>query len=150
MKFRATIQLDGKTATGIPVPEEVVAALGPGKRPAVVVTIGDFTYRSTVGSMGGVYKIPVSADNRQKAGVAAGDEIEVEVELDTAPREIEVPDDLARALSGDAAARRFFDGLTASQKRAYVSWVESAKKAETRDRRVTEAVGMLREGRAQR
>ena len=150
MKFRATIQLDGKTATGIPVPDEVVAALGPDKRPAVVVTIGDFTYRTTVGSMGGVYKVPVSADNRQKAGVSAGDEVEVDIELDTAPREIEVPADLGQALSGAAEARRFFDGLTASQKRAYVTWIESAKKAETRDRRVVEAVDMLRAGRTQR
>jgi hypothetical protein len=150
MKFRATIQLDGKTATGIPVPEEVVTALGPGKRPAVVVTIGDFTYRTTVGSMGGVYKIPVSADNRKQAGIAAGDEVDVDIELDTAPREVEVPDDLAQALNGEADAKRFFEGLTASQKRAYVTWVESAKKAETRERRVTEAVEMLREGRTQR
>jgi hypothetical protein len=150
MKFRATVQLDGKTATGIPVPEEVVAALGSSRRPAVVVTIGDFSYRTTVGSMGGTYKVPVSADNRKKAGIAAGDEIEVGIELDTAPREVELPDDLAKALTGEDEAIRFFEGLAVSQKRAYTAWIESAKKAETREKRVTEAVELLRQGRRQR
>src|SRR5258708_10026448 len=147
MKFRATIQLDGKTATGIPVPEEVVAALGPSKRPPVRVMIGDHTYRSTVASMGGEFKIPISAENRKIAGVAAGDEVEVDVELDTEPREVTAPPDLAEALEGDAEAKRFFEGLSTTHKKAYVTWVEGAKRAETRQRRVTESVVMLREGR---
>jgi antitoxin component of MazEF toxin-antitoxin module len=150
MKFRATIELDGKTATGIRVPEEVMTALGSGKRPAVKVTIGEHTYRTTVGTMGGIAKIPISADNRKKAGVEAGDKVDLEIELDTAPREVDVPADLAESLARDDAAKTFFEGLTPSQKKAYVTWVESAKKAETRERRVAEATQALREGRARR
>lgn len=91
MRFHATIRLDGKTATGIEVPADVMAALGPGKRPKVQVTINGHTYPSTVGSMGGRSLIPVSAEVRTKAGVAAGDEVEVDVTADTAPRNVEVP-----------------------------------------------------------
>lgn len=100
VNFRATLQLHGKTATGIEVPPEVVAALGSTKKPPVVVTIAAHSYRSTVASMGGVYLVGVSAENRAAAGVAAGDEIEVELQPDTTPREIEVPADLAAALTG--------------------------------------------------
>ena len=86
------------------MPDDVVEALGAGKRPAVRVTIGAHTYRSTIASRGGVYLLPLSAENRAGAGVAAGDEVDVTVELDTEPREVAVPDDLATALAGDAAA----------------------------------------------
>ncbi|TDD84510.1 DUF1905 domain-containing protein [Actinomadura darangshiensis] len=150
MRFHATVELDGKTATGIRVPEEVMAALGGGRRPAVTVSIGGHSYRSTVGSMGGVAKIPVSAENRKKAGVEAGDEVAVEVELDTAPREVEVPDDLAAALAAEEQAKSFLAGLTLSQQKAWVAWVESAKKAETRERRVAETTEALKAGRARR
>jgi hypothetical protein len=146
MRFRTTIELSGKTTTGIIVPPEVVADLGSGKRPAVRVTVGGHTYRSTVASMGGKYMISLSAENREKAGVAAGDEVEVELELDSAPREVDVPADLAEALGGDAEAKRFFDGLSYSNQSWYVLWIEGAKKAETRQRRVEKAVTMLREG----
>ena len=80
------MELGGKTATGIPVPDDVVAGLGAGRRPAVVVTIGDHTYRSTVAVMGGRSMIPLSAEHRGLAGVAAGDDVEVHLELDDAPR----------------------------------------------------------------
>jgi uncharacterized protein DUF1905 len=80
MKFRATLQLDGKTATGINVPDEVVGALGGGKRPPVHVTINGFGFDTTLGVMKGVSKIPVSAERRQAAGIAAGDEVEVEID----------------------------------------------------------------------
>jgi bifunctional DNA-binding transcriptional regulator/antitoxin component of YhaV-PrlF toxin-antitoxin module len=146
MKFRATIELGGKTATGIQVPEEVVAALGAGKRPAVSVTINGYTYRSTVAPMGGVYMLPVSAEVRERAGVAAGDEVEVDIVLDTAPREVVVPDDLAAALEADADAKRNFEALSYSNKRRHVLSVEGAKSQETRQRRVTKAVEELRTG----
>lgn len=106
MRFRAEIQLGGKTATGIPVPEDVVESLGTSKRLAVRVTVNGHNYRSTVARMGGRYMLPVSAENREHAGVAAGDEVDVEIELDTAPRELAVPPDLAEALEGDAVAKR--------------------------------------------
>ncbi len=149
MHFRATLELDGRTATGIPVPAEVIDGLGGGKRPPVGVTIGDHTFRTTVGSVGGVPRIPVSAAVRAAAGIAAGDVLDVTVELDTEPREMALPADLAAALEARPDARQFFDGLSPSRRKAYATWVESAKKAETRARRVEKAVVMLAEGRPQ-
>src|SRR5512133_3344073 len=111
LSFRTTVELGGKTATGFEVPAEVVEALGQGRRPAVRVTIGGHTYRSTVAVMGGRFLIPLNAENRTAAGVAAGEEIEVVLAPDTATREVAVPDDLAAALADDALAREFFDGL---------------------------------------
>jgi hypothetical protein len=147
MRFRAILQSNGKTATGIRVPPEVVAALGPSKKPPVRVTIAGHTYRSTIATRSGVFLLGVSAENRASAGVAAGDEIDVELELDTEPREVTVPPDLAGALDGDAQARQFFDTLSHSQKQWYVLPIEQAKAAETRERRVAKAIAMLREGR---
>jgi len=148
MRFHATLELGGKTATGIRVPDEVVAALGPGKRPAVSVTIKGHTYRSTVAVMGGAYMLPVSAEVRAVAGVAAGEQVDVELQLDTAPREAEVPSDFASALAQDAAAQAYFDGLSYSNKRRLVLAVEAAKAAETRQRRIAKTVDGLREGRS--
>ena len=148
MRFRATIQLAGKTATGIEVPEEVVAGLGASRRPAVRVTIRDHTYRSTIARMGGRYMLPVSAEHRSSAGVAAGDEVDVEIKLDTEPREVTVPPDLADALSRDPDAEQFFDGLSYSQKQWHVLSIEGAKTAQTRQRRIAKALSALGEGRA--
>ena len=147
LRFRATVELGGKTATGIRVPPEVVASLGPSKRPPVRVTINGHTYRSSVAPLGGEFMLAVSAENREAAGVAAGDEVDVEIELDTEPREVIVPPDFADAINRDADARRFFDGLSYSNKRRYVMGIEEAKTAETRQRRIAKAVSMLREGR---
>ena len=116
MRFRTTILQTGKSAAGIRVPEEVVTALGSGKRPAVRVTINGFTYRSTVAVMGGVYMVGVSAENRAGTGVAGGDEVDVDMELDTAPREVAVPGDFTAALDAEPAARKTFDGLSYSNK----------------------------------
>lgn len=146
MKFKATIELNGKTATGIEVPAEAVEALGGGKKPAVYATIGGYTYRSTVAVMGGRYMLPVSAEHRGAAGVAAGDEVEVALKLDTDPREVKVPEDLAAALAGAPAARAFFDGLSNSNKSRVVLSVEGAKTEETRLRRIDKAVQALSEG----
>jgi hypothetical protein len=145
VEFRTTVELGGKTATGLEVPAEVVDALGAGKKPPVVVRIGGHTYRSTVAVMGGRYLLPLSAENRTAAGVAAGDEVDVRVELDTAPREVAVPEDLAAALQGDAAAREAFDRLSYSHRRRHVMAIEDAKTPETRQRRVTKALDVLRE-----
>jgi hypothetical protein len=150
MRFRATVQLDGETATGINVPDDVVEGLGGGKRPRVKVTINGYAYSTTFGSMRGVTKIPISAEHRKAARVAAGDEVDVEVELDDSPQELAVPADLADALKAEAEAQRCFEGLSPSRKKAYVTWIEQAKKAETRERRVVQAVEELREGRPRR
>jgi hypothetical protein len=146
MRFRATIELGGKTATGFQVPPEVVAALGSTKRPPVLVTINGYTYRSTVAPMGGVFMLPLAAEHRTAAGLAAGDEVDVDLELDTAPREVEAPPDFAAALAGDAAAQRAFDNLSYSNKRRYVLAIEDAKTTATRERRISKAIETLRAG----
>ena len=150
MRFRATVELGGKTATGIEVPEEVVTALSSGGRPPVTVTIGGHAYRTTVARMGGRYLVPLSAENRTAAGVAAGDQVDVDIEPDTAPREVAVPADLAEALAGDDAARATFDGLAFTHRKEWVRWVEEAKKPETRATRVTRTVESLRAGKRAR
>jgi hypothetical protein len=148
MKFRATLLLGGKTATGFEVPPEIVEALGAGKRPAVHVTInGNHTYRSTVAPMGGQYLIPVAAEQRTAAGIAAGEEIEVELVLDTEPRTVNVPEDFQRALDAEPVAGEFFSKLSYSHQRRHVLAIEDAKTPETRRRRIDKAMEMLREGR---
>lgn len=149
MKFQSVIELSGKSATGFAVPEEIVAALGTSKKPAVTITINAFSYRTTVATMGGRFMIPLSAENRKGAGVAAGEEVTVAIELDDAPREVAVPSDLAAALDAEAEANAFFTGLSYSNKRRLVLAIEDAKTAETRLRRIDKTVAMLKEGRAQ-
>ncbi|HYM53280.1 MAG TPA: YdeI/OmpD-associated family protein [Candidatus Dormibacteraeota bacterium] len=148
MRFRTTILQGDKTATGIRVPDEVVASLGAGKVPKVRVTIRGYTYRSSVAVVGGVFMVGVSAQNRAGAGVAGGDELDVDIELDTAPREVTVPPDFAAALDAEPNARRTFDGLSHSNKGWHVGSIEGAKTDETRQRRIAKSVDMLREGRA--
>jgi len=150
MRFRTTILRSNKTATGIRVPDDVIAALGPSRRPPVQVTVNGYTYRTTVAVMNGAFMFGVSADVRTNAGVAGGDEVDVEIVLDTEPREVSVPADLKTALDADPEANRFFQSLSYSHKSAYVLWIESAKKDETRQRRIPEAIRMLQEGRKQR
>ena len=148
MKFRATIELAGKTATGIEVPAAVVTKLGSSKKPAVRVTIKGYTYRSTIATMGGRFMLPISAQVREAAGVAARDKVDVDVELDTAPRVVTVPPDFSRALTREPAAKRFFEGLSFSNKQRIVIAIEAAKAPETRQRRIAKSVSSLREGRS--
>lgn len=150
VKFEALIQSSGKTAAGIEVPAEVVAALGPSRKPAVLVTINGFTYRSTVATMSGVFMIGVSNDVRRQAGVAAGQTVEVELELDTAPREVTIPDDLAAALVADPAATEAFSALSYSNKRRLVEPIDQAKAPETRQRRIDKVIAGLRAPEGQR
>jgi hypothetical protein len=147
MRFRATIEAHGRTATGIEVPAAVVEGLGAGRRPPVVVALGAYAYRTTVASRGGRFLVPLSAEHRAGARVAAGEEVDVDVELDTAPREVQVPPDLAAALDAEPAVRSSFDALPYSHRREHVRAVEEAKAPETRRRRIAKAVEMLREGR---
>ena len=145
--FAATIRLEGKTATGIEVPPAVVAALGSGKRPPVRVTVNGYTYRSTVAAYGDVFMLPLAAEHRTTAGVEAGQEVEVTLELDTAPREVEVPPELAAALGADPIAKAFFDGLSYSNKRVFTLSVEGTSNPETKARRVEKELSLMREGR---
>ena len=147
MRFHTTILQAGKTATGIRVPDEVVEALGAGRRPPVRVTISGYTYRSTIAVMGSEYMVGVNADNRVGAGVAGGDEVDVDIELDTAPREVSVPADLSTALDADPKASATFDALSYSNKSWHVLQLEGAKTDETRGRRLAKSVEALRAGR---
>ena len=149
MRFTTTIELGGKTATGFRVPAEVITALGKGKKPPVSVTINGHTYRSTVATYGDIHMLPLSAENRAAAGVGAGDTVEVDLELDTAPRVVEVPEDFAAAIAADPAAAAFWPTISYSNQRWHVLSIEGAKTDETRQRRIEKSVGLLREGRAQ-
>jgi hypothetical protein len=147
MRFRTTILQGDKTATGIRIPDEIVEALGKGKRPPIRVTLNGYTYRSTVAVMDGTFMVGVSADVRAAAGVAGGDELDVDIELDTEKREISVPLDLAAALDSQPDARRTFDGLSYSNKSWHVLQVDGAKTEETRQRRIAKSVEALAAGR---
>ena len=147
MRFHTTILQGDKTATGIRIPDEVVESLGAGKRPPIKVTIHGYTYRSTVAVMGGAYMVGVNADNREAAGVAGGDEVDVDIELDTEPRLVSVPADFAAALDAEPEARRTFDKLSNSNKGWHTLQIEGAKTDETRQRRIARSIDALREGR---
>jgi hypothetical protein len=146
MRFRTKILPAGKTAAGIEVPAKVVAALGSSKRPPVRATINGFTYRSTVAVMGGKFMLGVSNEVRANAGVAAGDTVDIDLELDTEAREVPIPPDFAAALARDVNAKKFFDGLSYSKKLRLVIPID-VKDAETRKRRISESVARLSSGR---
>ena len=144
--FTTTLfQAEGKNATGIEVPADVVAALGKGKKPPVTVSFNGYTYRSTIASYGDVFLLPVSVEHRQAAGVKAGDELEVTLELDTEPRTVEVPADLVAALAQQPGAAAAFDALAYSRRKEFVRQVEDAKTQETRDRRIAKIVTQMSE-----
>jgi Bacteriocin-protection, YdeI or OmpD-Associated/Domain of unknown function (DUF1905) len=146
MRFRTEILSSGKTAAGIQVPADVLEALASGKKPAVRVTINGYTYRSSVATVDGRPMIGVSNDVRKAAGVAAGEVVDVELELDTAPREVAVPPDLAAALDAVPEARTAFEKLSYSNKRRIAEPIADAKSPETRQRRIDKAVETLRAG----
>lgn len=148
MRFKTTLDSAGKNAAGFRIPPEVVEALGKGKRPPVVVTINGYSYRNTVAVYGDAFLIGVAQEHRAPAGVKPGDEIEVDLVLDTAPREVELPADFATALDADPDAKRSFESLSYSNKRRFTLSIEDAKSEETRKRRIEKSVSQLREGRA--
>jgi len=142
MRFETRMSQTGNN-TGIEVPPEVIQALGAGKKPPVVVTVNGYEYRNTVAVMGGKYMISFSSDKRAATGIGGGDPIVVDLELDTAPRTLEVPDDLVAALDAAPGAREAFDALSPSARKAHVTAVEGAKAAETRQRRIDGIVAKL-------
>lgn len=144
MKFRTTILAGGKTTTGIHVPDEVVEALGAGKRPPVRVTLNGHTYRNTIAVMGGRYMVGVSAEVRAASGVKGGDELEVEIVLDDQPRVLEVPADFQAALDAEPVAKAAFEKLSHSNKRRHVDPLAQAKTPETRARRIAKSVAELK------
>ena len=146
MRFRTKILLSGKTAAGIEVPAKVVAVLG-SKRPPVRATINGFTYRTSVASMGGKFMLGVPPEFREGARVKPGDTVDVDLELDTEPREVAIPPDFV-ALGRSADAKRFFGALTYSNKRRLVTAIEAIKSPETRQRRIEKTIDQLKDGRA--
>jgi hypothetical protein len=144
MKFRAVLETNGKTATGIEVPAEAVTSLGSGQRPAVRVTVNGFTYRTTVAPMGGRFLVPVSAKVRAGSGATAGDVLDVEITLDTEPRTVAIPPELDAAFTGEPALRAVWDKLAFTHQREHAEAIEGAKKPDTRQRRIDKAIEMLR------
>ncbi|RZU20425.1 uncharacterized protein DUF1905 [Kribbella rubisoli] len=148
MKFTAELLSTGKNTAGFEVPDSVVESLGGGGRPKVSVTVNGFTFRTSIARMGGRYLLGFSAERRTEAGVTAGEVLEVDVELDTAPRELEVPEPLAAALAADSQAQEFWETLSYSNRQWHVLQVTSAKTDATRDRRIEKSIAALRDGRA--
>jgi hypothetical protein len=146
LTFSARLEPRGPAAAVV-LDDEQVAVLGEGaKRFPVAATVNGYTWRGSVARMGGEFLLGLSRAVREAAGVRAGDQVQVILELDTAPREVDVPRALADALAGDPAARKAFEGMAFTHRKEYARWVDEAKKDETRDRRVQQAVEMIRAG----
>lgn len=142
--FTTTVLQDsGSNATGLPIPPAAVEALGKGRKPPVTITLNGYTYRTTIAVLDGVFMASLSAQNRQAAGVVPGQTVEVTMELDTEPRTVEVPEELAAALTAKPGAREAFDKLAYSIRKEHVRQVESAKAQETRERRIAKIVDSL-------
>ena len=146
MKFHTTLKQSDGTATGIVIPNEVIEALGAGKKPPVNVTVNGYAYRSTVATIDGNFMVGFSADHRAASGIKGGDEIDVDIELDIQPRTVDVPPDLQAALDAEPAAKATFEKLSNSLKGYHVSQVTGAKTEETRQRRIEKSISVLREG----
>ena len=146
MKFKTRLLQAGKTATGIEIPAKIAEGFGVGKKPPVRITINGYTYRNTVAVMGGVYMVGVSAEHRKGANVNGGDEIEVTIELDTQPREVDIPEAFEKALKKNAVAKNYFESLSYSKKNGIVTVIKDAKTEETKQRRIEKAISNLEEG----
>jgi hypothetical protein len=146
IRFRAQLQRRGPAAA-IVLDDAQVAAVGEGaKRFPVVATVNGYTWRTSVARMGGEFLVGLSREVRDSAGVQAGDEAEVTITLDGAPREVDVPEALAVALAADPAAAAAFDRMAFTHRKEYARWVAEAKREETRQRRVAQALEMIRAG----
>lgn len=145
LSFKTVLLTAGKTATGIKIPPEIIEKLNAGKKPPIKVTINGFTYRSTVAVMGGNFMVGVNAENREGAKVKGGDRIDVTIELDTEPREVELPAEFKKALDKNAKAKKAFESLSISKKKAHVFPIANAKTDETRKRNIDKAISALQQ-----
>ena len=146
IRFRTQLQARGPAATVV-LDDGQVAAVGEGaKRFPVVATVNGYTWRTSVARMGGESLVGLSRQVRERAGVAAGDTVDVVLLLDREPREVEVPDDLAAALAADAEAKAIFDALAFTHRKEYARWITEAKRDDTRQRRLSQAIEMIRAG----
>jgi hypothetical protein len=143
MRYRTTLMQFGPNNTGIPVPEDVLASLGRGKRPPVRVTVNGYTYRTTVAPYSEIILMPFNAQHRAATGLRGGEEIEVDLVIDDEARTVEVPADLAAALAAEPAAAAFFAGLSYTNRKTFVTWIEESKKPETRTTRLSKAIELL-------
>jgi len=147
MKFKTTLkQAEGSSATGIVIPDKVLAALGAGKKPPVKVVVNGYAYRSTVATVSGSYMVGFSADHRAASGLKGGDSVEVDIEVDTEPRTVELPADFQAALNADPKAKATFEKLSNSLKGYHVSQVTGTKNPETRQRRIEKSIATLHVG----
>jgi hypothetical protein len=144
VRLRLELRSGGGNTAGFLIPDAVVEALGGGRRPKVVVTIGPHTWRSSIANMGGEFMLGVSMENRAAAGVAAGEVLDVDVELDTAERTVDVPDDLAAELARDDALRATWDRWSFTRRKEAARLLVEAKKPETRTRRLEKVLADLR------
>ena len=144
MRLRLELVSHGGNTAGFEIPDEVVEQLGGGRKAKVVVTVGRHTWRSSIVNMGGQFMLGVSMANREAAGVAAGQVLDVGLELDTAPRTVEVPEDLAAELAADAPARSTWDGWSFTRQNEAARVLTEAKRPETRARRLAKVLAELR------
>jgi hypothetical protein len=144
MRLRLVLEGHGGNTAGFEIPDEVVEELGGGRRPKVVVTVGNHTWRSSIANMGGTFMLGVSMANREAAGVAAGQLLDVDIELDTAPRTVDVPADLAAELEKDGAARTAWEGWSFTRQKEAARSLTEAQKPETRARRLEKVLADLR------
>jgi Bacteriocin-protection, YdeI or OmpD-Associated/Domain of unknown function (DUF1905) len=148
LRLTATLVPRG-SAAAVVLTEKQVASLGEGaKRFPVVATVNDYTWRTTITRMRGEFLLGLNREVRKQARVEAGDTVDVKLELDAAPREVEVPQALAAALAQDAKAHASFQRLAYTHRKEYARWIDEAKREETRQRRVSEALELLRQGKA--
>jgi hypothetical protein len=148
MKLRAELQKTGGTTTGFEIPDDFVTSLGGGGRPKVAATVNGYTFRSSIAKMGGSYWLGVSADRRASGQLEGGQVYDVDIELDTASRELTLPDDFAAALAAEPDAAAFWKTVSNSNQRWHVDQLTSAKTAETRERRLTKSIDLLKAGKA--
>jgi hypothetical protein len=142
-----TTLLERGPAAAVVLDQEQVAAVGEGaKRFPVLASVNGYTWRTSVMRMGGEFLVGLNRDVRDQAGVNAGDRVAVKLELDIAPREVEVPEALQAALAADQVARAAFEGMAYTHRKEYARWIAEAKREETRERRLAKAVQMLRQG----
>lgn len=146
IQLRTRLESRGPAAAVV-LDDEQVAEVGEGaKRFPVVATVNGYTWRTSVARMGGEFLVGLNREVRQGAGVQAGDEVDVTLELDSAPREVEVPEALAAGLAADPQAKAAFESMAFTHRKEYARWVAEAKREETRQRRVQQALDMLRAG----
>ena len=143
--FRATFEDPSNPI--FEVPGEVIGQLGGGKRPRVTVSLKGIQFRTTIAVYGGLFYLGVRRELRDAAQLEPGDVVDITVERDDQPRVVDVPDDLAQALARDPEASQVFESLSFTNRKEYVNWITSAKRTETRQRRLVEVPALLRQGR---